>query len=199
MIHPSTELRLVNPEIGYGVFATRRIPRGTVVYAQDELEIRIDRPGFERLGAETRSAVDKYSYIAPTGERILSWDIAKYVNHSCACNTMSTGWGFEIALRDIDPGEEITDDYGLFNLDYEMPVSCGCADCRRVVRATDLDTYFRKWDRHVARALARANSVEQPLLPYLPPAVWQDVQQFLAGEAPYRSVLELKCRDAVPA
>jgi len=28
VIHPDTDLRLVNPEIGNGVFATRRIPRG---------------------------------------------------------------------------------------------------------------------------------------------------------------------------
>jgi hypothetical protein len=37
MIHPDTELRYVNDIIGYGVFATRLIPRGTITWVQDEL------------------------------------------------------------------------------------------------------------------------------------------------------------------
>ena len=38
MIHPATELRLVDAETGQGVFATAAIPRGTVVWAHDELD-----------------------------------------------------------------------------------------------------------------------------------------------------------------
>lgn len=30
VIHPDTELRFVNPDIGYGVFATRFIPKGSI-------------------------------------------------------------------------------------------------------------------------------------------------------------------------
>lgn len=41
MIHPSTELRLVDAVIGYGVFATGFLPRGTIIDAQDALEARV--------------------------------------------------------------------------------------------------------------------------------------------------------------
>ncbi|MHC5084588.1 MAG: SET domain-containing protein, partial [Planctomycetota bacterium] len=34
MIHPDTELRKVNETIGYGVFATRHIPKGTILYVK---------------------------------------------------------------------------------------------------------------------------------------------------------------------
>src|SRR5881296_1655598 len=38
MIHPDTELHFVDPEIGYGVFATKPIPRGTVIWTLCELD-----------------------------------------------------------------------------------------------------------------------------------------------------------------
>ena len=32
MIHPDTELRFISPEIGFGVFATKLIPQGTITW-----------------------------------------------------------------------------------------------------------------------------------------------------------------------
>ncbi|MCP5538239.1 MAG: SET domain-containing protein [Akkermansiaceae bacterium] len=197
MIHPSTELRLVDAVIGYGVFATKYIPRGTVIYAQDALELRVLPDAFSELNAECKSMVDKYSFIDPRGARVLSWDFAKYVNHRCECNTMSTGWGFEIAIHDILEGDEITDDYGLFNLEYDMEVSCGCTNCRGVVRGSDVDTYYREWDRKIRRALLNFNHVEQPLLSHLGDDVRSGLNSYFRGESPYLSVRELKYTPAV--
>jgi len=39
MIHPHTEVRVVSPEIGLGVFATKFIPKGTIMYVIDEMEL----------------------------------------------------------------------------------------------------------------------------------------------------------------
>lgn len=192
MIHPSTELRLVDPVIGYGVFATEFIPRGTMLYVQDELEIKVSPEDYQRMHLECRTTLDKYSFIDPGGARILSWDFAKYVNHRCDCNSMSTGWGFEIALEDIHAGEEITDEYGLFNLHEEMPVSCTCKNCRTVVKPDDIDSYARKWDRRVKRAMLKFNKVQQPLLAHMPGDVLESVTAFLNGESPYLSVASLK-------
>lgn len=126
MIHPHTQLRHVNPEIGIGVYATHLIPKGTIVYVKDPLEIEIGPAQFWQLDAMTLTLADKYAYIDARGIRIVSWDHGKYVNHRCECNTMSTGYGFEIALRDIAPGEEMTDEYDLFNIAEPLRVSCGC-------------------------------------------------------------------------
>ena len=38
MVHPDTELRFVSPAIGWGVFATRDIPTGTITWALDVLD-----------------------------------------------------------------------------------------------------------------------------------------------------------------
>ena len=122
MIHPDTELRKVNDTIGYGVFAKCDIPKGTIVYVKDPLEIEVEPERFEELDPTYQSIVNWFSYIDERGVRIISWDIAKYVNHSCDANSISTGYGFEIATRDIAAGEEITDEYGIFNL--PAPLDC---------------------------------------------------------------------------
>jgi len=36
MIHPDTEVRFINDEIGYGVVAKKLIPKGTITWVQDD-------------------------------------------------------------------------------------------------------------------------------------------------------------------
>ncbi len=167
MIHPATELRYISPSIGFGVFATEFIPQGTIVYVQDALEIVLpaDHP---LLTADIyKPILDKYSTVEKDGSYLLSWDIARYVNHSCNSNALSSGYGFEVAVRDIAPGEEITDDYGLFNLPYDMPCACGNANCRGNVRPSDFDAFIDQWDANLQPALEKLEDHDQPLWRYL--------------------------------
>lgn len=192
MIHPATELRLVSEHIGYGVFATQPIPRGTLTYVKDDLEIELTPRQFERLDGAHRQIVDKYSYIDQRGRRIVSWDHAKYVNHRCECNTMSTGYGFEIAIRDIEAGEEITDEYGLFNLQEPMAVNCGCRQCRKLLYPSDLQRFAELWDRQVMDALVDLPGVQQPLWYLVDRGTRTAVSAYLKGSRPYRSVSALR-------
>jgi hypothetical protein len=194
VIHPATELRLVSERIGYGVFATRHIPRGTLTYVKDDLEIVLTPRQFERLDEAHRQIVDKYSYIDPRGRRIVSWDHAKYVNHRCECNTMSTGYGFEIAIRDIEAGEEITDEYGLFNLPEPMAVDCGCRQCRKLLYPADLQRFAALLDGQVIDALAHLADVQQPLWHLVDRSTRAAVRAYLGGNRPYRSVATLQWR-----
>ena len=149
MIHPSTELRHIDAQLGYGVFATTRLPRGTITYVWDPLEVEI-RPDDPRLEeAALRDQIERYSYIDSRGTRIVSWDHAKYVNHCCQCNTMSTAYGFEIAVRDIEAGEQITDEYGMFNLPEPMKLVCSGGPCRGQVCGGDLVRLSDDWDRKI--------------------------------------------------
>lgn len=191
MIHPSTELRLVNPQVGYGVFASRFIPKGSLVYVQDPLDIEITPERYRDLDETSRDLAEKYSFIDSTGNRILSWDAAKFVNHSCHPNTMSTAWGFEVALRDIEAGEEITDEYSLFNLEWEMECACGHRACRGMIRPTDAWAHFRKWDRAVRSAMLAIPTVEQPLFNCLDLATRNSLERYLSGMVRYRSVRSL--------
>ena len=195
MIHPDTELRFVNLQIGFGVFATAFIPKGTLLYVKDELEIEISPERFNSMDQLHQSIVEKYSYIDQHGTRIISWDHAKYVNHRCDCNSMSTGYGFEIAIRDIEKGEEITDEYGLFNIASVIPIECQCPECRTVLLPSDHEHYYPQWDELVKTALARLNAVKQPLMPFVDTQTQADLQSYLDGHRPYRSVLALKYKN----
>lgn len=194
MIHPNTELRLVSPAIGYGVFATAPIPAGTAVYVLDALEILIPPEDPRLTDPLLGPVIERYSYIDEHGVRIVSWDIAKYVNHACHPNTISTGYGFEIALRDIEAGEEVTDDYGLFNLPAPMELGCGEADCRRWVRADDPDRMAGEWDAAVQQALSRFEHVEQPLWGLMREPTRQSLMRYLHTGEGYRSVRALRWR-----
>ncbi len=196
MIHPATTIQYINAQKGYGVFATSFIPMGTMVYVKDALEIEVSPTAYAQHTPALQAHIDKYSYIDERGVRIISWDFAKYVNHCCHCNSMSTGYGFEIATRDILPGEEITDEYGLFNLQEPMAVQCGAPDCRRSVQPDDLDLLGAQWDCQVRRALDRLWYLEQPLWTFLDQDTLAALEEYRHAPSTYRSVQQLKC---VPA
>lgn len=192
MIHPHTCLQHVDDVKGYGVFATRFIPKGTIVYVIDELEIKVPPDQFRHFPQVFQQAVEKFSFIDQDGVRIVSWDFAKYVNHCCNCNTMSTGYGFEIAIRDIYPGEEITDEYAIFNLEQDMHVTCSQADCRGCIRASDFDRLYPVWDETLKTVLALLPTVQQPLYDLLDPETRAEVEAFLKDPSLYKSVYTLK-------
>ncbi len=169
MIHPSTRLAPVGAEIGFGVFASAFIPAGTIVYVCDELEIRIapDDPMVHQ--PHWRPILDHFSFTNALGERIISWDHGKHVNHHCRPNTLSTGYGIEIAVRDIHEGEEVTDDYGMF-FDPDQPaLTCLCGDgaCRGLIDFGSFDDQVVGWNRLVRPMLAKLQVVDQPLWPFM--------------------------------
>jgi len=67
MIHPDTELRFINDEIGYGVFARALIPEGTIVYVKDSLEIEVSPTDYLLHSPEMQDMIEKYSYLDPRG------------------------------------------------------------------------------------------------------------------------------------
>jgi len=191
MIHPDTELRPVSPVIGYGVFATRPIPAGTIVYAHDALELDLD-PADPRLADPLyKPILDKYAYLDDRGRFVLSWDHGRYVNHHCHANSLSTGYGFEIAVRDIAPGDELTDDYGLLNIDQPFACACGSPDCRGTIRTDDVLRFADTFDAQVTDALSRFTSVDQPLVGLLDTAIHRAVMRYVNDKSPMRSVRHL--------
>lgn len=194
MIHPDTAIKYVSEQIGLGVFATADIPKGTLVYVRDPLEVKLAPREFNALDAAQKAAVEKYSYVDAQGNLILSWDHAKYMNHSCECNTIGTAYGFEIALRDIEAGEEITTEYGMLNIQLEYEIGCGCRQCRGMLRAGDIDRYHGVWDGWIVEALKQAPRVSQPLWPVMDDATQRELDAYFAGKSVYRPVLTRKWR-----
>lgn len=163
MMHPDTELRFINEEIGYGVFATKFIPKGTIVWAMDDLDQVLDPEFVETLDPLRKQDVQKYSFKNQDGKYILCWDKARFVNHSFSATCVATMYDLELAARDIYPGEELTDDYGTLNLDEPFDCLPEAGTNRTRVMPDDLLRYYPIWDEIAAAAFQQFNQVEQPL------------------------------------
>jgi len=179
VIHPDTELRFVNREIGFGVVATRLIPKGAVTWVQDELDQVFPPSRVESLDAVYQAVLRKYTFVNGRGEYILCWDLARYVNHSCHPSCLSAGYNFEIAVRDIHPGEELTDDYATLNLEDHFTCHCGAPQCRGTVREEDIYAQADHWDAVVGEAFPLIGTIPQPLWPLV--AEKDAVQAALSG------------------
>ena len=170
MIHPDTAVRLIDPEIGHGVVATARIPQGTITWVRDPLdegwpleEVLRWPPVYWPVLYRTCLLIDR-TVVQP-------WDHARLVNHACAPNCAGTQFGFEVALRDIDPGEQLTNDYDGFALPGDPPFACKCGgpECRGLdVYRASAEVRLRLETR-VGEALRHASLVPQPLLDLLQP------------------------------
>jgi hypothetical protein len=165
MIHPHTELRFINDTIGFGVVATAPIPRGTITWTRDPLDRAMSPEEALSLDPLFRAQIDKFTFTDGVGARILCWDIAKYVNHSCEPTCLAPGFDFEIAVRDIAPGEQLCDDYGTLNLLEPFECACGWRECRGIIRPDDPLRLADQWDDLVRRAFPGIARVEQPLWP----------------------------------
>lgn len=179
MIHPSTEVRFISDDIGYGLVATEFIPKGTVTWALCDLDQLLDPAKVENMTDFMRHYVHKYAYRDGKGRHVLCWDNARFVNHHCEANCLPLGFDFEIAIRDIHQGEQLTDDYGGLNIEEEFHCRCGSLRCRGVVRPTDLLEHADEWDARVLDAMAHLSHVNQPLWPVVRDQ--REIQKVLAG------------------
>jgi uncharacterized protein len=196
MLHPDIRIGWKNDQVGYGLYASALIPVGTMVYVQDALDTLIP-PDSPLLGDERyASHIDKYCVIDPLGNRIVCWDAAKYVNHCCHYNSLATAYGFEIAIREISSGEEVTDDYVAFNLEEDMPLSCHFDDCRKVLHPDDFELLAPTWDAQIKVALQSFQSASQPLLSYLPDHHLLALKDYLRTGQGYRPVDRLRYKPA---
>lgn len=188
MMHPDTELGFVNETIGYGVFATKFIPKGTITWALDNLDQTFNESYVNSLNIIQRRNLLKYCYRDNRGDYILCWDIAKFVNHSFNANCLSTAYEFEVAIRDIYPGEQLTDDYGYLNVDE--PFSCvpELNSSRTKVMPDDILYFYQEWDEKVAEAMKYFNHVEQPLRSLIKTNFVNKVNAVALAEKPLDSI-----------
>jgi hypothetical protein len=169
MMIPGLELRFLSAAIGHGVCTTRPIPRGTIVWVLDPLDQRVPEADYVALPALLQAEVERYAYVDTAGDRILCWDLGRYMNHSCAPTGRTVGGLFEVATNDIPAGGELTTEYAALNIALPSSCSCGSQSCRGtvVLSGDQLASYQRDWDRETAAAVSLASSVEQPLAPLL--------------------------------
>jgi len=175
--------------MGYGVFATQDIPKGTITWAMDCLD-RVFKPDdIISLGLEYRDIIDKYTFRDNQGNFILCWDHGRFINHSFRSNCLTTAYDFELAIKDIKAGEELTDDYGYLNLDE--PFECIPEKWSRRTKVTrqDILRLHKTWDKKLLDAFGYFNSVEQPLKKFVNKEVFGKCQGITEGTTKMDSIL----------
>jgi len=129
---PSRRLRIGRTAAGLGLFAAKQIKRADYIatcrgrrISAEECEKREARGARYMFELNSRWAIDG----SPR------WNLARYINHSCRPNAQPVkrkGRIVFVALRGIDPGEEITFDYGREYFDYFLKDGrCRCSYCLR--------------------------------------------------------------------
>lgn len=188
MIHPHTELRFIGNEIGYGVVATKLIPAGTITWVLDKLDREFSPLDFQNMEPLYQEILDTYTYRNNNGNLVLCWDHGRYVNHSFNSNCLTTAYDFEIAIRDIQPGEQLTDDYGYLNISSPFRgINEGTK--RKTVYPDDLLKYHKVWDNKIKKVFHKIKKVEQPLKPVINTKTWKKIEKVLNGEEALVSVL----------
>ncbi len=115
---------------GRGTFAATRIEPGELVW---------DYAGEERWIKEIPKRVWRYCFQVDYDRYVLpaSGSPGWFMNHSCEPNCVIMGRTRVVALRRIEPGEEVAFDYST-NVGWEgfsMKCGCGAKGCRKVVRS----------------------------------------------------------------
>ena len=110
------------PAAGLGLFADEFIPTGTIIWQYDiNFDQSYTQEQYESIkNSFIKQFIETYSY-KYNGRYILCVDDARFFNHSNNPNCFSTDYnettlGYTKAKRDINKGEEMTDDYTLFGL-----------------------------------------------------------------------------------
>lgn len=192
MIHPKTELKLISNEVGYGVVAKEFIPAGTITWALDKLDREFTSEIFKQMNPLYQNILDTYCYRNKEGKYILCWDNGRFVNHSFNSNCISTAYDFEIAVRDIQPGEELTDDYGYLNVTEPFEgIDEGTA--RKTVYPDDLLNFHKIWDQKMRQVFYKIPILPQPLRELISSDTWKKVVSISEGKMEMDSILNLYC------
>jgi SET domain-containing protein len=138
---PMIEVRH-SPIHGYGVFALRKIRKGTTV-----IEYLGDRVSHAEADAryEDKDASDSHTFLFTVDSKIvidagIRGNEARFVNHGCDpnCQSVSTNKRVFIeAIRTIRPGDELSYDYQIQrdpedapDVDVIFACRCGAPSCR---------------------------------------------------------------------
>ena len=167
-ISPQKPYRIGRSRTGLGLFATKPIRKGSKIirYFGPLLDSRKKKDDIE----------NKYLFELNgrwTIDGSVRENIARYINHACKPNAESDVRPrkrkvFIRAIKNIEPGEEISYDYGTdYFKAYLKPIGCKCAACEkkrskkraeaRAERLRGREKVERR-ARRLAEKLARANA-----------------------------------------
>jgi hypothetical protein len=108
---------------GVGVFAAEAVRKGAII---SRFDADFDRliPTKDYLAAPPflKSLLDRYAFPHPKMPEYIVYEVdnSRFMNHALDPNTDYSDFAAGIALRDIQPGEELTCDYNTFFKQFEL-------------------------------------------------------------------------------
>ncbi|MDI4233186.1 SET domain-containing protein [Bradyrhizobium sp. Arg237L] len=132
-ISPNKPYRVGRSRTGLGLFATKPIKKGARI-------IRYFGPLLDSKKKEEDEIENKYLFELTnrwTIDGSIRENVARYINHSCRPNSESDVKPrkrkiFIRAIKNIEPGEEISYDYGTdYFKAYLKPIGCKCDSCEK--------------------------------------------------------------------
>jgi hypothetical protein len=132
---PKAEARPAGDK-GWGSYATERISKGETVAGFGGWVVDSARLATLSLDRQHRSIQVDTDLFLVSGDTPEPGDM---LNHSCEPNCGLAGSQLLVAMRDIEPGEELSFDYAMCDAsDYdEFRCLCGVPTCREVVSGSD--------------------------------------------------------------
>jgi len=188
MIHPHTELRFISDEMGYGVFAKKFLPKGTITWVQDIFDREFSDEEIRKMDPVHRELAETYCFRNSKGYHVLCWDNGRFVNHSFRSNCFTTPYNFEIAVRDIQAGEELTDDYGYLNISSPFK-AMDEGTSRKMVYPDDILTFHKEWDAQLIETMPCVPKVQQDMKNLISDELWQQIEAIAAGQKQMDSIL----------
>jgi uncharacterized protein len=132
-ISPNKPYRVGRSKTGLGLFATKPIKKGAKI-------IRYFGPILDSRKKDEDAIENKYLFELNgrwTIDGSVRENVARYINHACKPNAESDVKPrkrkvFIRAIKDIEPGEEISYDYGTdYFKAYLKPIGCKCEACEK--------------------------------------------------------------------
>jgi uncharacterized protein len=133
VISPKKPYRVARSRTGLGLFATKRIKKGTKI-------IRYFGPLLDSKKKKDDAIENKYLFELNnrwTIDGSVRKNVARYINHACKPNAESDVRPrkrkvYIRAVKNIEPGEEINYDYGTdYFKAYLKPIGCKCDACEK--------------------------------------------------------------------
>jgi len=182
-LHPDIEVR-AKPGMGKGLYATKLIPAGTIIWRDTAESIASLRCTLEEARTWSKEDYDEWVIHAyQVGDNLYSGakvakgqprDPSEYTNHSCDPSTWSKENDDDAmeALRDINPDEEITYDYCTTESENSLHAAakwdckCGAQNCRGKLTGLEYKNielqkrYENRWASYIQKKIDKLKAEE---------------------------------------
>jgi len=147
-LNPKLEVRNTKGGTCRGVFARVPLKTGEKLAIFGGKVIRV----FEEIG-DYGIQIDEEFVMGGTSMKLQTIEDTDYFNHSCNPNAGIKGQILIVAMRDIEPDEEIVFDYAMclhpiVGRKYEFECHCGSQNCRKRITTNDwkLEELQKRYD-----------------------------------------------------